>query len=283
MGARWGSWTCRTGRTSPGARSVPARVAQTGRHPWPASCPTRTNAAVSTRPCARTLPRKRPESHQTRPENRSTTSGPTGPGSEPTGTRCRASWTCGQTTRGAGRRCHGTRRTCRRHTTETAACGRARNGRRKRPRRSAGSGRPSRDFSADAQAIEQENKDTHSGWLEGFEHRLKGEDRLLEKVAEGLTTTSPDATPKQVLRLIPDAIRFTYCFQAESYTRGSTPGTLGVSVFLGCSAFRVLYVFLSLFSWWCRRRAGTGGTRVSRRVRRAVPRSAAPGRGGPPS
>ena len=58
-----------------------------------------------------------------------------------------------------------------------------------------------------------------------------------------------------------------------------TPGTLGVSVFLGRSAFRVLYVFLSLFSWWCRRRAGTGGTRVSRRVRRAVPRSAAPGRG----
>ena len=47
-----------------------------------------------------------------------------------------------------------------------------------------------------------------------------------------------------------------------------TPGTLGVSVFLGCSAFRVLYVFLSLFSWWCRRRAGMDRTRVSRRVRR---------------
>ena len=58
-----------------------------------------------------------------------------------------------------------------------------------------------------------------------------------------------------------------------------TPGTLGVSVFLGCSAFRVLYVFLSLFLWWCRRRAGMGGTRVSRRVRRAVPRSAALGAG----
>ena len=76
------------------------------------------------------------------------------------------------------------------------------------------------ELSADAQAIERENKDTHDGWLEGFENRLKGEDRLLEKVAEGLTTTSPDATPKQVLRLIPDAIRFTYCFQAQSYTRG---------------------------------------------------------------
>jgi site-specific DNA recombinase len=61
--------------------------------------------------------------------------------------------------------------------------------------------------------------------------------------------------------------------------QGPTPETLGVSVFLGCSAFRVLCVFLSLFSWWCRRRAGMGRTRVSRRVRRAVPRSAAPGRG----
>ena len=75
-------------------------------------------------------------------------------------------------------------------------------------------------LSADAQAIEQENKDTHGGWLEGFDHRIKGEDRLEEKIADGLSTTSPDATPKQVLRLIPDAIRFTYCFQAENYTRG---------------------------------------------------------------
>jgi len=73
-------------------------------------------------------------------------------------------------------------------------------------------------LSADAQAIEQENK--HGGWLEGFTHRLKGENRLLEKAAEGLTTSSPDATPQQVLRLIPDAIRFTYCVQPENYTRG---------------------------------------------------------------
>ena len=56
--------------------------------------------------------------------------------------------------------------------------------------------------------------------------------------------------------------------EALSAIYRSTPGTLGVSVFLGCSAFRVLYVFLSLFSWWCRRRAGMDRTRVSRRVRR---------------
>jgi hypothetical protein len=73
-------------------------------------------------------------------------------------------------------------------------------------------------LSTDAQAIERGNK--HGGWLEGFKHRLKGENRLLEKVAEGLTTSSPDATPKQVLRLIPDAIRFTYCSQPENYTGG---------------------------------------------------------------
>ena len=54
----------------------------------------------------------------------------------------RASWRCGQTTKDAGRRRHGMRRT-RRHPTETAASGRPRNGRRRQPRRSAGSVRPS--------------------------------------------------------------------------------------------------------------------------------------------
>ncbi len=39
-------------------------------------------------------------------------------------------------------------------------------------------------LSADAQAIEQENKDTYGGWLEGFDHRIKGDDRLEEKIAE---------------------------------------------------------------------------------------------------
>jgi hypothetical protein len=74
--------------------------------------------------------------------------------------------------------------------------------------------------SADAQAIEQENKEKYGGWLEGFERRLKGEDRLKEKIAEGLEAASPDATADQVLRLIPDAIRFTFCFQPDKYSRG---------------------------------------------------------------
>jgi hypothetical protein len=80
------------------------------------------------------------------------------------------------------------------------------------------------------------------------------------------------------LKLSKETLR---CLDDDALTDvvGATPGTLGVSVFLGCSAFRVLCVFLSLYSWWCRRRAGMDETRVSRRVGRAVPRPAAPGRG----
>jgi hypothetical protein len=74
-------------------------------------------------------------------------------------------------------------------------------------------------LSADAQAIEQENKDTHGGWLEGFDHRIKGEDRLEEKVAERLEG-EPDKSSVEIMRKISDAIRYTFCFQPENYTRG---------------------------------------------------------------
>ena len=72
-------------------------------------------------------------------------------------------------------------------------------------------------LSADAQAVEQENK--HGGWLEGFKHRLKGENRLSEKVAEKLGA-EPRMTAAAALREVADAIRYTYCFQPENYTRG---------------------------------------------------------------
>jgi hypothetical protein len=72
-------------------------------------------------------------------------------------------------------------------------------------------------LSADAQAIEQENK--HGGWLEGFEFRLKGEDRLNEKVAEKLDA-EPRMTAVGALGEVADAIRYTYCFQQENYTNG---------------------------------------------------------------
>ena len=74
-----------------------------------------------------------------------------------------------------------------------------------------------RTLSPDAQVIEQENK--HGGWLEGFEFRLKGEDRLNEKIAPVLEV-EPQITAAEALREIPDAIRYTYCFEPEKYTNG---------------------------------------------------------------
>ena len=72
-------------------------------------------------------------------------------------------------------------------------------------------------ISADAEAVGQENR--HDGWLEGFKHRLKGEDRLSEKIAEQLEV-EPQTTAAEALHEIPDAIRYTYCFEPEKYTKG---------------------------------------------------------------
>ena len=65
--------------------------------------------------------------------------------------------------------------------------------------------------------IEQEN--VHGGWLEGLDFRLKGEDRLKEKVAEVLKR-EPDRAPDEVVREVPDAVRYTFCLRAEDYTDG---------------------------------------------------------------
>ena len=72
-------------------------------------------------------------------------------------------------------------------------------------------------ISTNTQRIEQHND--HGGWLEGFKHRLKGEDRLREKIAAKLEV-EPSKTPSEALRQVADAIRYTYCFQPENYTRG---------------------------------------------------------------
>jgi hypothetical protein len=66
--------------------------------------------------------------------------------------------------------------------------------------------------------IEQENR--HGGWLEGFDRRIKGDDRLKEKVAEGLATIGPDASPEEILKQIPDSIRYTFCLRPEAYSTG---------------------------------------------------------------
>jgi hypothetical protein len=65
--------------------------------------------------------------------------------------------------------------------------------------------------------VEREN--AHGGWLEGLDFRLKAEDRLKEKVAEVLKR-EPDRTPEEVVREVPDAVRYTFCLHAEDYTNG---------------------------------------------------------------
>jgi hypothetical protein len=61
----------------------------------------------------------------------------------------------------------------------------------------------------------------YGGWLEGLEYRLKGEERLKEKIAESLRI-APAKTPEEVIREVPDAIRYTFCFEPNNYTGGYT-------------------------------------------------------------
>jgi hypothetical protein len=72
-------------------------------------------------------------------------------------------------------------------------------------------------ISADMRTVEQENR--HGGRLEGFEHRLKGDDRLKEKVAAVLKV-EPRMPVTEAVREVPDGIRYTYCFPPENYVGG---------------------------------------------------------------
>ena len=65
-----------------------------------------------------------------------------------------------------------------------------------------------------------EKNNTHRGWLEGFGFRLKGEARLVEKVTASLETSSPDASAREMIQQIPDAIRCTFCMRSNDYTTG---------------------------------------------------------------
>lgn len=64
---------------------------------------------------------------------------------------------------------------------------------------------------------EVERLNTCGGWLEGLEYRLKGEDRIKEKIADLAGTSAPDVPVESVARQIPDAIRFTFCVEADDY------------------------------------------------------------------
>jgi hypothetical protein len=67
-------------------------------------------------------------------------------------------------------------------------------------------------------AIESEDPDRH---LTGLEHRLKGTDRLKEKVAAAIEAR-PGLSAAQALASVPDAIRFTLCYSEERYVSGVT-------------------------------------------------------------
>jgi hypothetical protein len=62
-------------------------------------------------------------------------------------------------------------------------------------------------------------ENTCSGWLEGLKFSCKGDERLKEKIAESLRI-APAKAPEDVMREIPDAIRYTFCFESASYTDG---------------------------------------------------------------
>jgi hypothetical protein len=66
---------------------------------------------------------------------------------------------------------------------------------------------------------EVQQKNLHGGHLEGLDFRLKGEDRLKEKVAE-ILKREPGRTPEEVVREVPDAVRYTFCIDTEHYTDG---------------------------------------------------------------
>jgi len=55
--------------------------------------------------------------------------------------------------------------------------------------------------------------------LVGFEHRLKGLDRLKDKVA-GQLQAQPDLTNAQAVATLKDAVRFTFRYPEEGYTVG---------------------------------------------------------------
>ena len=63
--------------------------------------------------------------------------------------------------------------------------------------------------------IEAEDPDRH---LAGLEHRLKGKDRLTEKVAEAIEERGH--TVDEAFGLVKDAIRYTFCYPDDRYTDG---------------------------------------------------------------
>lgn len=72
-----------------------------------------------------------------------------------------------------------------------------------------------RDILPALKRVESANPDRR---LAGLEHLLKGEDRLKEKIADFMQ--SPDATVRDALGLVPDAVRFTLKYSPLRYADG---------------------------------------------------------------
>jgi hypothetical protein len=64
-------------------------------------------------------------------------------------------------------------------------------------------------------AIENQDPDRH---LIGFDHRLKGRDRIKAKVCRSIKNFG--RSPDQAVSHVPDAIRYTFQYQQARYTQG---------------------------------------------------------------
>jgi hypothetical protein len=72
-----------------------------------------------------------------------------------------------------------------------------------------------RDILPALKRVESAEPDRH---LAGLKHMLKGEDRLKEKIADFMQ--SPDATVRDALGMVPDAVRFTFTYSPQRYASG---------------------------------------------------------------
>ena len=190
--------------TGPGMSATARRA-----HRASGSCPTPTNAPVPTRRCGRTSPRKQPR--RLRP-----VCSPAKGRSGAAEIRRRNSSSRRPTGRSA-RQASG-RPTVRRNLITAAAIFWPADGRDAEIAAAIGRARETEPtISSDVRAVEQENR--YGGWLEGFDRRLKDEDRLQEKVAAKLRF-QPDREAVEIIEEIPDAIRYTFCLRLETYTAG---------------------------------------------------------------
>ena len=64
-------------------------------------------------------------------------------------------------------------------------------------------------------AVERQDPDRH---LIGFEHRLKGRDRIKEKVYDNMKEF--DFSPEEAASIVPDTIRYTFQYREARYTEG---------------------------------------------------------------